>query len=152
MPELPVEGVSEVLTSTRSVLLTWNSPPRYSWRGVIYYNVIVSETVTIVHTVSQLANNQDPSLASEPLQMEQFTVNDLEESFVYSFSIQIANDAGNGQSSAPVVQQMPEDGKGQVYTYIHAHEMFSRNSCQCHNFTIVYSTSSFWPSDKYHCH
>ena len=66
----------------------------------------------MVYEVTQLTNNRDPSLASEPLQAEQFTVKDLEESFVYGFSIQITNDAGNGDTSPPVMQQMPEDGKG----------------------------------------
>ena len=68
-------------------------------------------STNMVFEITQLTNNRDPSLASEPLQAEQFTVTDLEESFVYDFSIQIANDAGNGDSSPPVIQQMPEDGK-----------------------------------------
>ena len=126
VPVLPVQNIYVASSSTRSVLLTWDPPPRYSWRGVIYYNIVVTETAlseglakrqepsstNMVYELTQLTNNRDPSLASEPLQAEQFTVNDLEESFVYVFSIQVANDAGNGESSPPVMQQMPEDGKG----------------------------------------
>ena len=119
MPELPVVGVSAVLSTNRSVVLRWNPPPRYSWRGVIYYNIIVTETVpsdgpsstNMVYELTQLANNRDPSLASEPLETEQFTVTDLQESFVYYFSIQMANDAGNGDSSPSVMREMPENGK-----------------------------------------
>ena len=147
VPELSVEGVSASQSSSRSVFLTWNPPPRYSWRGVIYYNIIVTETVlsdglakrqepsttTMVLELTQLVNNRDPSLATEPLQAEQFTVDDLEESFLYGFSIQIANDAGVGDPSPPVMQQMPEDGKkhNEPYTY----NLLCRNignSCTSH--------------------
>ena len=127
VPVFPVQNVSVALRSSTSVTLMWNPPPRYSWRGVIHYNIIATETVlsdglakrqepsstNMVLELTQLVNNRDPSLATEPLLAEQFTVDDLEESFLYGFSIQIANAAGIGDSSPPVMQQMPEDGKPQ---------------------------------------
>ena len=70
-------------------------------------NTISNTSVTFQPQV----NHPDPSLASEPLLPEKYQLEDLEEDYQYSIVVTIANMAGAGGPSLPVVQTMPESGE-----------------------------------------
>ena len=63
---------------------------------------------TRVVKVTPLTNNADPSLASEPLMLETYRLQELEEYYEYSITVSIVNAAGEGPSHPPIVRKMPE--------------------------------------------
>ena len=105
--------------SPKSIKITWEPPARIEWKGTIESYVIVvtdvgsvsSKPVQYEIAVMPQSNNQDPSLATEPLQVESHTIDQLEENFEYTFSIFIMNTAGKSLSSNPVMMKMPQAGK-----------------------------------------
>lgn len=121
----PVTGVVSEVVSATSARLSWLPPHRQNWNGRIESYLITAtrlapqasrkrraaspSAVTTIPVPPQ-ANHPDPSLASEPLQQETFLMEELEEYFEYSFEISVQNAAGNGVSSIPITQEMPESG------------------------------------------
>ena len=111
--------------SAKSVEVSWKPPPRIEWKGRINsYHITMTrslpnnelskrEASPFVETkvVTPQENHPDPSLAIEPLKTEFYIVDNLEESFKYSFSVGMMNSGGLGASSNSIIQTMPEAGK-----------------------------------------
>lgn len=56
------------------------------------------------------SNHRDPSLATEPLQVETHLLEGLEENFEYTVLVAVVNAAGSGIASDPLLQQTPQAG------------------------------------------
>ena len=114
------------VNSPTSVDVSWEPPPRMNWNGRLVSYAITSVRMSPAGSsiskrqidahvetimVTPQANHPDPSLASEPLKIETYRLQDLEENFEYSFSVGIVNSKGLGSSTTdPVMQTMPESG------------------------------------------
>lgn len=97
--------------------VSWTPPKRKDWKGKInsYRMTLIrnnpqsqssSDTVSILPK----ANNPDPSLATEPLQLETYFLENLEENYQYTVLISVVNSAGSGVASDPLLQIMPQAG------------------------------------------
>ena len=115
------------MVSATRVALSWLPPDPQQWKRVITNYTVVYELLGPVEMTSDnssqtiktkaipiqgnpLANNADPRLASVPLQREVAVVDDLQEHHVYKFSVFMANAAGRGEMSMPVIQALPGAG------------------------------------------
>ena len=116
--------------------MRWLPPPVDSWNGIIRNYTIYVEHVESVYptaNISQnlsftqvhpsrdnpLSNNGDPHLVSLPLQFESVIIRGLQESQVYQFSIVMANSAGRGEESLPIIQELPGSGEFVIKFLIH---------------------------------
>ena len=121
-----VEDFEVDVVSPTSVDVSLRPPSRVDWNGRIEsYGIIVErgqpntgdarkrrQMASNVETIMVLpqANHGDPSLASEPLKLETYRVQELEENFKYTIAVVIINSKGAGTSSDPILQTMPEAG------------------------------------------
>ena len=123
VPTASVRDISVSVASPTSVELSWLPPARDHWKGVIdHYQVTAARqgpvdgrkrrqtSAIVTKNVPPQNNHRDPSLASEPLQMESYVLQGLEEFFEYSISVQPVNAAGSGPTNPPILQNMPEAG------------------------------------------
>lgn len=123
-----VEDFEVNILSPVSAIASWTPPPRVAWRGNIIHYIITIERIAPISnsddttlqrratavtnvTVIPQANSPDPSLAMEPLAMENATINELEEYFEYQLSVSIVNDAGRGNESNTEYLQTPQAGQ-----------------------------------------
>lgn len=67
-------------------------------------------SVSIPQPGFPLANNPDPTRISLPLQTEMVLLEDLQEYYVYQFTVYLQNSAGRSESSQSVTQQLPGAG------------------------------------------
>ena len=125
MPDASIEHLRAENISETAVQIYWVPPARIHWKGIVFYHIVLSNLgpnaaeVSKSHqaisnmsvTFQPQANNPDPSLASEPLLSENYQLEDLEENYQYSIVVTIANSAGAGTPSQPVIQTMPESGE-----------------------------------------
>lgn len=128
-PSGAIQNVSLSVESATSVEIRWLPPPPPSWNGAILnYTIFVeyvepviqinssdayfNHTFTKIHPTEgeHLSNNKDPHFASLPLLFESVVIGDLQESQVYQFSIVMANSAGWGERSKPIIQELPGSG------------------------------------------
>ena len=106
--------------SPTTVVVAWYPPSVQEWNGILTgYSVVfelirsdttVQSTVSVPTPGSPLANNQDPRIVSLPLMMETAELDDLQESFIYRFTVFAENGAGRSVGSTPILQDMPEAG------------------------------------------
>ena len=123
-----MKNISLTVVSATSVRMKWLPPPIDSWNGIIRNYTIFVNHLGSVHNMSQelynlsfiqvhprgdshLSNNADPNLASLPLLFESVIIENLQESQVYQFSIAMANSAGWGKESFPIIQELPGSGE-----------------------------------------
>ena len=124
-PSDTVKDLSIDITSPTSVQLSWLPPARMEWGGIIDHYLINATALgpvtgdgdqdrgnpTRVVRVAPITNNADPSLASVPLMLETYRLQELEEYYEYSITVSIVNAAGEGPSHPPIVRRMPETSK-----------------------------------------
>ena len=130
-PSGTVQNITLRVLSATSVEIRWLPPPTDSWNGIIRNYTIYVEHVESVHSTanssqelhnlsftqvhpsrdSPLYNNGDPHLVSLPLQFESIIISNIQESQVYQFSIVMANLAGWGEESLPIIQELPGSGE-----------------------------------------
>ena len=130
-PSGTVQNITLRALSATSVGIRWLPPPTDSWNGIIRnYTIYVEHVESIRSTAnisqelhnlsftqvhpsrdSPLYNNGDPHLVSLPLQFESVIISNLQESQVYKFSIAMANSAGWGEESLPIIQELPGSGE-----------------------------------------
>jgi hypothetical protein len=126
-PSAPVQIISLRVLSATSVGVRWLPPPIGSWNGIIRNYTINVDHVESVHPAENislemhnlsftqvhpsrdnpLSNSGDPHLVSLPLLLESVIIGNLQESQVYQFSIAMANSAGWGEESLPIIQELP---------------------------------------------
>ena len=163
VPEVSVQHLDVEIISETALKIHWVPPARIHWKGIIFYHIVLSNlgpravrvlesggTISNVSVSFQAqANHPDPSLANEPLLPENYQLDNLEENYQYSITVTIANSAGTGQPSLPVVQTMPESGKLLDGHFILVRK-FENNWC-IYNFMLCYQNalfcSSLWTSN-----
>ena len=111
--------------------MRWLPPPIASWNGLISNYTIYVKHLQSVHSLTNiskelnnlsftlahptrehpLSNNRDPHLATLPLLFELVIIEGLQECQVYQFSVAMANSAGWGEETLPIIQELPGSGK-----------------------------------------
>lgn len=130
-----MHNVTVSVESLTSVTISWLPPPIYQWNGIITnYNVVYEilgpvqddnenpalqpyhmYVTSIPQPGSSLTNNPDPRLATVPLQSETVLLENLEEYYLYQFTVHVQNSAGESTMSNSVTQEMPEGGEQLLY-------------------------------------
>lgn len=148
-PSAAIQNISLRVLSATAVEMRWLPPPADSWNGIIRNYTIHVEHVESVHptaNISQelrnlsftqvhpsrdnpLSNNGDPHLVSLPLQFESVIIRGLQESQVYQFSIVMANSAGRGEESLPIMQELPGSGEFAIKFLIYIILKFTSKVC-----------------------
>ena len=126
-----MKNVTVEVGSSSSVTVSWFPPDVQSWNGVItQYTVIyqlirkVDDDSIVEPTYTQsvliqepgMSNNPDPRVATLPLKTESVVIGQLEEFYVYRFTVFLANSAGKSDVSNPIFIDMPPSG-----TYLTQH-------------------------------
>ena len=130
VPGASVQNVTVMVQSPTSVAISWYPPNVQEWNGIItgytvQYELLGSVdeypenlglqpfltlTTSIPSPGVPLQNDPDPRTVGLPLQMETAVVSNLQEYFVYQFVILFGNSVGESDSTAPIIQEMPEAG------------------------------------------
>ena len=117
------------IDSPISVRLSWLPINPSGWNGILTsytvqyerqgpagsLNTPVESYVTSTASIPSLpehplANSPDPRLATLPLTQESLLLEELEENYVYEFTVYCINSAGSSQTSNPVTITMPSSG------------------------------------------
>lgn len=138
--------------------IKWLPPPPPFWNGAILnYTIFVeyvepviqinssdalfNHTFTKIHPTEggHLSNNKDPHFVSFPLLFESVLIGDLQESQVYKFCIVMANSAGWGERSKPIIQELP--GSGNVVILFSVFVLILYNFPHIQNHLVLLLTS-----------
>ena len=131
VPGESVQNVTVMVQSPTSVAISWYPPNVQEWNGIVTGYTIQYELLGSVDEYPEdlelqpfltfttsiplpgvpLQNDPDPRTVGLPLQMETAVVNNLQEYFVYQFSIFFGNSIGASDGTVPIIQNMPQAGK-----------------------------------------
>ena len=149
VPTATVRSLSVDVTSPTSIQLSWLPPERVHWKGLINHFVVSATRLgpveggvtkrqqpsTLTAEVQPQNNHRDPSLATEPLQMETYVMQGLEEYYDYSIVVHQVNAAGSGPTHPPVLQSMPAAGTKSI--------KFDSTAV----YVLVFFSSTIWSSN-----
>ena len=122
--------MSVTVTSASSVRVMWFPPGIQFWNGVISSYTVVYELTKSVdaeddiepvysqsHTVPGMlfVNNPDPRVATLPLKQENVVIEQLEEFYVYQFTVFLENAVGQSDVSNRMTVDMPPAGIIRVF-------------------------------------
>ena len=133
-PEGFIDNMTIVIDSSSSVLLSWLPTNPSLWNGIIIsYTVeyqrqepvesngnLLEPYVTSTASIPSLpehplANSPDPRLVTLPLREESLQLDELEENFIYQFTVYFENSAGRSEVSSLMQIEMPSSGTHLYY-------------------------------------
>ena len=100
-PDAPPQNIQISVTSSRTMVVSWNSPPSEDQNGIIiYYLLLITQeqfniSDRVINTISNATS---------------YIVDNLEEYNNYTCRVAAATRIGPGPYSAPIYFNTPEDG------------------------------------------
>lgn len=101
VPTAPPEGISEMATDSRTLLITWRPPPVPTQNGIITEYVV---NISVMETGEQLQRRATGTASS-------LSIGSLHPDYTYTYSVSAVTAVGMGPFSSFRLTRLPEDGE-----------------------------------------